>query len=110
MRIGPNELLAFLLELAALAILCWWGFATGAGLASVALGIGVPVAAVLWGLFAAPRARFSLPRIGVVAVKVLVFGGATAALAALGHPVPAAAFAVIVVVNLIVEQRRQREV
>ena len=107
--VGPNELLAFLLELAAVAILCWWGFATGTGFGSVALGLGAPlVAAVLWGLFAAPRARFSLPRIGVVAVKVLVFGSATAALAVLGYPIPAAVFAVIVVVNLAVEQRRRR--
>jgi uncharacterized protein DUF2568 len=104
--IGPNEVLAFFLELAALAFLCWWGFATG----SVALGIGAPLAAaVVWGLFAAPRARFSLPRIGVLAVKVLVFGSATAALAAVGQPVPAAVFAVIVVVNLAVEQRRRRQ-
>ena len=105
MDIGPNEVLAFLLELAALAILCWWGFATG----PFVLGIGAPVlAAVVWGLFAAPRARFSLPRFGVLTVKVLVFGAATAALAALGLPIPAAVFAVIVVVNLAVEQRRQR--
>ena len=108
--VGPNELLAFLLELAALAILCWWGFATGAGVpASIALGIGAPlVAAVVWGLFAAPLARFSLPRAGILAVKVVVFGGATAALAVLGHPILATVFAVIVVVNLAVEQRRQR--
>jgi hypothetical protein len=107
--IGPNEVLALCLELAALVFLCWWGFATGTGLTAVALGLGAPaLAAVLWGLFAAPRARFSLPRLAVVAVKVLVFGAATAALVALGHPVPAAAFAVVVVVNLAVEQRRRR--
>jgi hypothetical protein len=106
--IGLNEVLALVLELAALAILCWWGFATGTGVTAFALGIGAPlVAAVIWGLFAAPKARFSLPRPAVVAVKVLVFGAAAVALAALDQPVPAVVFAVIVVVNLIVEQRRR---
>ncbi|MFC0431656.1 YrdB family protein [Kutzneria buriramensis] len=109
MDIGLNEVLALVLELAALAILCWWGFATGTGVTAIALGIGAPlVAAVIWGLFAAPKARFSLPRPAVLAVKVLVFGAAAVALAALGHLVPAVVFAVIVVVNLIVEQRRRR--
>ncbi|MFJ6849583.1 DUF2568 domain-containing protein [Streptomyces sp. NPDC091271] len=38
--------------------------------ASVVLGIGLPGAAVvLWGPFAAPRARFPLPLVGVLAVK-----------------------------------------
>jgi hypothetical protein len=106
--IGLNEVLALVLELAALAILCWWGFATGTGVTAFAPGIGAPlVAAVIWGLFAAPKARFSLPRPAVVAVKVLVFGAAAVALAALDQPVPAVVFAVIVVVNLIVEQRRR---
>ena len=108
--VGPNELLAFVLELAALAFLCWWGFATGANvLMSIVLGIGAPVvAAVLWGLFAAAqRPRFSLPRPGVLAVKAVVFGGATAALVALGQPILAAVFAVVVVVNLVIAERRR---
>ena len=109
--VGPNEVLALVLELAALAILCWWGFASGATVAtSIGLGIGTPVvAALLWAMFAAPRARYTLPRPGVVAVKVLVFGGAAAALLGLGHPILAAVFAVIVAVNLIVEQRRRTD-
>src|SRR5258706_4542265 len=55
---AANEALAFLLELAALAALAAWGFAVGdGGLAKAALAIGAPLlAAVVWGLFAAPRA------------------------------------------------------
>ena len=75
-----NEGLAFLLELLALGGLAWWGADTGGGLAaSILLGAGAPVvAAVAWGLFAAPRARVRLPLAGVLAVKVIVFGLAAA--------------------------------
>jgi membrane protein YdbS with pleckstrin-like domain len=108
--VGPNDLLAFLLELAALAGLCWWGFATGSGVPAVALGVGAPVAAaVVWGLFAAPRARRPLSRGGTLAVKALVFGSAAAAVAAIGHPVLAGVFAVVVVVNLTVADRHRRD-
>ncbi|MEE1807055.1 YrdB family protein [Streptomyces sp. BE133] len=55
-----NELLAFVVELVALAALAWWGLTTGDGAAAqLVLGLGTPaVAIVLWGMFAAPRARF----------------------------------------------------
>jgi hypothetical protein len=99
-----NELLAFLLELAALAALGYWGFRVGSGVPlKILLGVGAPVlAAVLWGLFAAPRARFTVPPGGVLAVKVLVFGAAAAALYAAGQRTLAIAFAVLVALNTIV--------
>lgn len=106
-----NDILAFLLELVALAALCYWGAVTGHGPAArIALGAGAPVAAaVLWGLFAAPRARYHLPLAGVLAVKALVFGAATAALIATGHLAAGVAFAVVVVANttLATVQRRR---
>ena len=96
-----NEGLAFLLELLALGGLAWWGADAGGGLAaSILLGAGAPVvAAVAWGLFAAPRARVRLPLAGVLAVKVIVFGLAAVAVAAIGRPGSAIAFAVVVVIN-----------
>jgi len=101
-----NEALAFVLEVAAIALLCWWGFASGPNLAlRIVLGLGVPAVAVaLWRLFAAPRARRrpSLP--GVLAVKALVLLGAAAALYALGHPVAAGVFAVLVIANTAVAE------
>lgn len=92
-----NETLAFLVEVAALAALAWWGAQAGRGLAAhVLLGVAAPLlAAVVWGLFAAPRARIRLPIAGVLAVKAVVFGAATAALYGAGHPAMAAAFAVV---------------
>ncbi|MFI1539693.1 YrdB family protein [Streptomyces anandii] len=98
---AANELLAFLLELATLACLCWWGSTTGddVGL-HILLGAGTPLAAiVLWALFAAPRARLR-PRLPfVLAVKAVVLGGGAAALYGVGHPIAAAAMAVVVVAN-----------
>jgi hypothetical protein len=51
-----NLTVAFLLELCALAALGYWGLRAASGpAAKAALGIGAPLlAAVLWGLFAAP--------------------------------------------------------
>ena len=96
-----NEALAFLLELAALAALAWWGSETGHGTAAhLILGIGAPVVAVvLWGLFAAPRATVKLPLPGVLAVKAVVFGGAALALWGVGHGGLAIAFALVALGN-----------
>ncbi len=95
-----NLTIAFLLELSALAALAYWGVRTGDGpLTKSALGIGAPLAAaIVWGLFAAPKARFSNPAIRVV-VKVVVFGCAAVALYSAGQRALAVAFTVAVVVN-----------
>ena len=96
-----NEALAFLLELAAIGALCWWGFDTGHGLLRhIVLGLGAPAAAItLWGLFAAPKARFPVAIPFVLLVKAVVFGSAALACHSLGHPALAWVFAVVVVLN-----------
>jgi hypothetical protein len=96
-----NEGLAFVLELLALGALAWWGADAGGGLAAkIVLGAGAPVlAAVAWGLFAAPRARFRVPLAAVLVVKAIVFGLAAVALAATGRAGLAIAFAAVVVLN-----------
>jgi hypothetical protein len=60
---GANLVLRFLLELCALAALCYWGFKTGTGSISKAvLGIGAPLAAaVLWGLSWLRPLRYRCP-------------------------------------------------
>ncbi|MGW0414409.1 YrdB family protein [Streptomyces collinus] len=107
-----NELLAFLIEIVALGLLCWWGFASGGGVGvSVLLGLGTPaVAAALWGLFAAPRAPFRPPLPGVLLVKGLVLGGGALALCGVGHPVGAVAVAVVTLVNVTVAEVFRRPV
>jgi hypothetical protein len=97
-----NLALKFLLELAALAAIGLWGASVADGLAAVLLAVGLPViTAVLWGAFAAPRARRRLPlrlrapfELGVFALAALALWGAASA--AWG-----AAFALIVVANAV---------
>lgn len=93
--------LRFLLELGALAALGWWGAHAGASPgARLALGLGAPLAAALvWGRFVAPRAPRRLPLPLRLVPEALVFGSATAALAAAGRPHWALAFALLAVAD-----------
>ena len=85
---------AFAAELATLAALAvaGWSLPTATVVKALA-AVGFPlVAAVLWGLFAAPRAVVGVPALAVV-TKVGVHGAAVAALLVLGHPVLAVVLA-----------------
>jgi hypothetical protein len=92
---------AFLVELAAIAAVAWWGFATGdSAAAKVALGIGLPlVVAVAWGVFVSPKASVALPGAAKGAIKAMVFGGAAIALLALHQTLAAEVFASVVVID-----------
>ncbi|MET8536215.1 YrdB family protein [Streptomyces sp. NPDC005065] len=99
---AANEVLAFVLELAALACLSWWGFHSGGGhpARQLLLAFAIPALAIaLWALFAAPRARIRLPLAGVLAVKAVVLGGGAFGLYRVGHPAAAVALAVVMVAN-----------
>ncbi|MGW1103304.1 YrdB family protein [Streptomyces sp. NPDC002540] len=94
------EVVAFVVESAAPAALARRGFSTGDGVAArLLLGITPAAAVVLRGMFAAPRARFRPPLAGVLLVKAVVLGGGVCAVHAVGHPVGAVFFGVVVVVN-----------
>ena len=92
--------LAFAAELAALAALGHWGFVAGGSTpGKVLLGVGTPlVAAVLWGVFAAPQAPVRVAALAL-AVKLLVFGSAVLALIATGHSRLAVALAVVALLS-----------
>ena len=85
---------AFAAELASLAALAVAGWSLPAPTpVRLLAAIGFPlVAAVLWGLFAAPRAVVVVPALALV-TKVLVHGAAVVALLVLGHPVLAVVLA-----------------
>jgi hypothetical protein len=92
----------FLLELAALASLAYWGASVGSGVASVALAVLLPLAAaVLWGVFAAPNSTRRLPARTRIPFEMSVFALATVALVAAGSVVLAIVFAVTAVVNAV---------
>lgn len=107
---AANEALAFLLELCALAALAVWGYGTGDALAvRLLLAVAAPLAAaVLWGLFAAPKARIRVPLAGVLATKAVVFGASAAALYAMGHRGLAVTFGVVVLANTAVATADRR--
>ncbi|MEV8036245.1 YrdB family protein [Streptomyces sp. NPDC086182] len=109
---AANEVLAFVVELVALACLSWWGFTTGhSRLAHILLGVGVPLSAiVLWSLFAAPKARLRPGLPLVLLVKAVVLGGGAAAVYGVGHPVAAVVMAVVVVANTAVAETLRRTV
>ncbi|HYX85876.1 MAG TPA: DUF2568 domain-containing protein, partial [Gaiellales bacterium] len=88
-----NLALRFLLELAALAALAYWGFHTvAATVPQWAAGIGAPVAAAAaWGAVVAPKAALEVPGGVRLAVEAAVFGAAAVALAAAGQGVLAVA-------------------
>jgi hypothetical protein len=96
--------LMFLLELAMLAALAYWGWTQHEGLLRVLLAIGLPlIAAVLWGVFRIPGE----PNDAVVAVRGLVrlvlelglFALAVFLLAASNQPTTAAIFGGLVLLE-----------
>jgi hypothetical protein len=97
---GANLALKFLLELAAIAALAYWGTTSTDGVPAVLLAILAPALfIVLWARFAAPRSDHRLPARSRVPFELGLFALAAVALAVAGAPVLAAAFAVLVVIN-----------
>jgi len=99
---AANLALRFLLEVAALVALGYWGFHAGSNDAvHWILGIGAPlVAAVVWGLFVAPRRRFEVSDAAWVLFQVVIFGAAIVGLVASGQTTIAVVFAVLLTINV----------
>jgi hypothetical protein len=94
--------LAFLLELAALAALAYWGYRLDAS-AGVrwAVALGAPLAlALTWSLIAAPTARRRLARRPLLGFKLLVFTIASALLYSTGRHALATLFEAAMLLNL----------
>lgn len=98
---GINAGLAFLLELAMLASLGYWGFYGDKSLlAKWILGMGAPLlTAIVWGLFLAPRAVYRLNSLAGNLLSLILFLAAAAALFCTQHPKLAIVFALLAVVN-----------
>ncbi len=99
---ATNLALRFLLELGGLAALAWASWQLSGGAWRWLAVIAAPLAlAVLWGLVVAPNAPNPLaPQVRELVGSALLLGVA-AVLALSGRPVPAAAYAALVVVNTV---------
>lgn len=92
--------LKFILEVAALVLLAFWGAHTGRGVWSVVLGVLAPACmVVVWGRFAAPRSHRRLESALRVPLELTVFLLAAVAGYAAGLRWFVVAFVVLVVVN-----------
>jgi hypothetical protein len=106
---GVTLTLRFLCELAMLAALALWGFGAGDGAGAWLLGIGAPLlAAAVWGAFVAPRARWPVPAPVRVAIELVLFAAATAALAAAGQPVAAVVLGAVGLVTSLLNEAQER--
>jgi hypothetical protein len=100
MDVNANDVVAFLVEMGVLVLLAVAGF-SAAGATGWLLGIGLPlVAALAWGLFAAPRARISSGPLRLVTKLVVLGGGVVAGFVVL-PVVWAVVVAVAVALNLL---------
>lgn len=100
---NTNLALAFLLELCMLAALGYWGFTLDQGLAvRVGAGLGAPIlAALIWGVWMAPRALNRLPEPLHLIVELIIFGLAIAALYAAGRTQLALTFGLVYALNVV---------
>ena len=98
--------LRFVLELCTLVALAVWGFSE-----NIVLGVAAPLAAaVVWGLWIAPKATRRLRDPGRLVAELVLFGAAGVALAAADHPLAAAVFlAAVALSELLMLAWGQRE-
>jgi hypothetical protein len=101
--VPANLALRFLLELAALAAVSWWGWETGGSTAArLALAIVFPLAvAFVWGTFIAPKARVKVARPVWLVVQIAIFVVAAHALAVVWSPWLGIALLLLFVANLL---------
>lgn len=109
-----NLAVRFLLELAGLAALAYWGWTQHEGLLRILLALGLPlVAAILWGTFAVPddpsrsgKAPVPIPGIVRLLLELAFFGFAAWALYDAGNTVLSLILAVVVVLHYLVSYDR----
>ena len=99
---ATNLTIKFLLELAALALLAYWGAVIGDGVAAIVLAVAAPALMVaVWGTLAAPRAKRRLPAPARIPLELGIFAIACVAGYAAGAVIASTLFAVIVVLNAV---------
>jgi hypothetical protein len=106
-----NDGIRFLVELLALVAVGYWGFHEHSGWAAkIVLGIGGPLLiATAWGIWMAPRSARRAPEAVRALLEVVIFGAATAALAASSGATLAVLFAVVAGLNAALDHALARE-
>lgn len=99
---ASNLLIKFALELAALALLAYWGATTDVGASAVALTLAAPALMIgVWGRWAAARSRHRLPTSARIPLELGAFATAAAAGYAAGAIAEATAFVIVALFNAI---------
>jgi hypothetical protein len=107
---GVTLTVRFLCELAMLTALAYWGFTVGNGVGTWVLGVGAPLlAAVVWGAWVAPKARWPVPIPTRVVIELIVFGAAVGALAVAGQPVLAVVLGVAALDTSLLNASQERQ-
>ena len=98
---GANLGIAFLLELAVLFAVGYWGFRLSVSLPlRLVAGLATPLLmAVLWGLLAAPKATFPLHGAADAGFRIAWFGVGALAFWAAGRPIAALVLTGVLAVN-----------
>lgn len=108
LKLGPNDVVRFVLELFAIVSLGIWGFVVWPLPWNIVIGIGAPVLAVLlWALFRSPKAVLQVDPFVKAVVEIVVMGAAAFAWLGLGQPIVAAVFAAIATVSGVINGRRE---
>jgi hypothetical protein len=98
---SANDALRFFLELGMLAAVGYWAWWEAHGALRWVLAIAAPLAiAVVWGRFMAPKSNHRVRDPWRLALEIVLFGSAVAALARVGDTFGAIVFAVLVAVHL----------
>ena len=109
-----NLAVRFLLEIAALGSLAYWGWTQHAGFLRYLLAIGLPLlASILWATFAVPgdrsrsgKAPVPVPGIVRLILELAIFGSAAWCLAEAGQALWANIFSLVVLVHYAVSYDR----
>ena len=116
-KVGSNPInlaVRFILEMAGLVALGWWGWNQGEGILRFLLALGIPfLAAVLWGTFAVPddpsrsgEARVPVPGIVRLMLELAFFGLATWSLVATGLTTLGWIYGIAVLIHYVISYDR----
>ncbi|MBK4348298.1 YrdB family protein [Lacisediminihabitans changchengi] len=109
MKLTPNLVLRFALELFALYSLGYWGYISWPfPLPGVYFMIGVPLfAAIIWGVFRSPKAVIPLDPVGRALVEIFVMGAAAFAWVSEGNWPIGLAFGAVATISGVINGRAE---